>query len=118
MRDCETAARCGERQHFDAEVPIFRNLMEGIRTHMPKEGRSKVRELDPWKFHKSCITALEVLDGNYKNAFEAWAQSDIRVPPCFIVACNNTSTLKRVYDYISGLGGYLRYVAHTRQLGN
>jgi type III restriction enzyme len=27
---------------------------------------------------------------------------NIRVPPCFIVVCNNTSTSKLVYDYISG----------------
>ena len=24
------------------------------------------------------------------------------MPPCFIVVCNNTSTSKLVYDYISG----------------
>src|SRR5206468_5381115 len=26
----------------------------------------------------------------------------IGVPPCFIIVCNNTSTSKLVYDYISG----------------
>ena len=31
-----------------------------------------------------------------------WAKNKISVPPCFIVVCNNTSTSKLVYDYISG----------------
>ena len=31
-----------------------------------------------------------------------WAKSGIKVPPCFIVVCNNTATSKLVYDYISG----------------
>ena len=29
-------------------------------------------------------------------------EAGIYVPPCFIVVCNNTSTSKLVYDYISG----------------
>ena len=29
-------------------------------------------------------------------------EAGIGVPPCFIVVCNNTSTSKLVYDYISG----------------
>src|SRR5207253_11179711 len=31
-----------------------------------------------------------------------WENAGIRVPPCFIVVCNNTSTSKLVYDFISG----------------
>ena len=31
-----------------------------------------------------------------------WEADGIEVPPCFIVVCNNTSTSKLVYDYISG----------------
>jgi type III restriction enzyme len=34
--------------------------------------------------------------------YDLWAKEGIRVPPCFIVVCNNTSTSKLVYDYISG----------------
>ncbi len=36
------------------------------------------------------------------KTFELWETAGIRVPPCFIVVCNNTSTSKLVYDYISG----------------
>ena len=40
--------------------------------------------------------------GHYRQTFERWREAGIRVPPCFIVVCNNTSTSKLVYDYISG----------------
>src|SRR5208337_3452229 len=47
-------------------------------------------------------TALEALYGHYVKTYELWIERGIRVPPCFIVVCNNTSTSKLVYDYISG----------------
>ncbi len=37
-----------------------------------------------------------------KKTFDLWEASGLKVPPCFIVVCNNTSTSKLVYDYISG----------------
>ena len=47
-------------------------------------------------------TALEALYGHYKKTYDLWEAAGISVPPCFIVVCNNTSTSKLVYDYISG----------------
>ena len=47
-------------------------------------------------------TALEALYGHYEKTYRLWSASGIRVPPCFIVVCNNTSASKLVYDYISG----------------
>ena len=47
-------------------------------------------------------TALEALYGHYQKTYELWDRAGIRVPPCFIVVCNNTSTSKLVYDFISG----------------
>ncbi|MEI6065484.1 MAG: restriction endonuclease subunit R, partial [Pseudanabaena sp. ELA748] len=34
--------------------------------------------------------------------YQQWQETGIRVPPVFIVVCNNTSTSKLVYDFISG----------------
>ena len=48
------------------------------------------------------LTALNALYGHYRQTFEQWREAGIRVPPCFIVVCNNTATSKLVYDYISG----------------
>jgi len=85
-----------------AEVPVFRNLWEHIRKDMPKKGRGKAEGLDPLKLPTRLQTALEALYGHYKKTYDLWEQAGIQVPPCFIVVCNNTSTSKLVYDYISG----------------
>lgn len=85
-----------------AEMPKFRNLWEHIRLRMPKKGRVKSKNLDPLGLPVELQTALEALYGHYKKTFDIWKENDIKVPPCFIVVCNNTSTSKLVYDYISG----------------
>ncbi len=84
------------------EMPAFRNLWEHIRHKMPKEGRGKAKSLDPLSLPVELQTALEALYGHYAKTFDLWSEEGIRVPPCFIVVCNNTSTSKLVYDYISG----------------
>ena len=84
------------------EMPMFRNLWEHIGSKMPKKGRGKGKTLDPLSLPTQLQTALEALYGHYKKTYELWEEAGIRVPPCFIVVCNNTSTSKLVYDYISG----------------
>lgn len=84
------------------EMPKFRNLWEHIRTRMPKKGRGKAKNLDPLNLPVELQTALEALYGHYRKTYDLWKESGIRIPPCFIVVCNNTSTSKLVYDYISG----------------
>ena len=84
------------------EMPKFRNLWEHIRAGMPKKGRGKAKILDPLSLPKVLQTALEALYGHYDKTYELWKDCDIEVPPCFIIVCNNTSTSKLVYDYISG----------------
>ncbi len=84
------------------ETPVFRNLWEHIRKDMPKKGRGKADALDPLTLPAKLVTALEALYGHYKLTYDSWKEAGISVPPCFIVVCNNTSTSKLVYDYISG----------------
>ncbi len=84
------------------DMPKFRNLWEHIRKRMPKKGRGKGNALDPLSIPVELQTALEALYGHYEKTYYLWEQSGIKVPPCFIVVCNNTSTSKLVYDYISG----------------
>ncbi|MGX2040273.1 BPTD_3080 family restriction endonuclease [Methylocaldum sp. MU1018] len=84
------------------DVPKFRNLWEHIRSRMPKKGRGKGKALDPLSIPVELQTALEALYGHYEKTFRLWQESGIKVPPCFIVVCNNTATSKLVYDYISG----------------
>ncbi len=84
------------------QVPVFRNLWEHISEAMPKAGRGKNAYLDPLGLPVELQTALEALYGHYRITFEQWQASGATIPPCFIVVCNNTSTSKLVYDYISG----------------
>lgn len=84
------------------EMPKFRNLWEHIRNKMPKKRRTKAGELDPLEIPVELQTALEALYGHYEKSFEAWKAEGINVPPCFIIVCNNTSTSKLIYDYVSG----------------
>ena len=84
------------------DMPKFRNLWENIRTRMPKKGKGKTETLDPLSLPVELQTALEALYGHYEKTFKLMEKAGIAVPPCFIVVCNNTSTSKLVYDYISG----------------
>ena len=84
------------------DMPKFRNLWEHIRTRMPKKGRGKAKTLDPLSLPVELQTALQALYGHYGKTWKLWKDAGVLAPPCFIVVCNNTSTSKLVYDYISG----------------
>ncbi len=84
------------------EMPTFRNLWRHIGKAMPRKGRSKAAGLDPLQIPVMLQTALEALYGHYEKTFGLWREQGIKVPPCFIVVCNNTATSKLVYDYIAG----------------
>ncbi len=84
------------------EMPMYRNLWENIRKDMPKKGRGKAEGLDPLKLPTRLQTALQVLYGHYEKTFKLWEEKGVRVPPCFIIVCQNTAISKLVYDFISG----------------
>ncbi|MCB1154175.1 DEAD/DEAH box helicase family protein, partial [bacterium] len=87
----------------DEDAPVFRNLWEHIRDEMPKKGRGKAKgDLDPQELAPKLQTALVALYNHYESTFEKWRQAGIETPPVFIVVCNNTSTSKLVYEWISG----------------
>ncbi len=85
------------------DMPKFRNLWEHIGKKMPRKGRGKTaKELDPLSLPAELQTALDALYGHYELTYDLWEEGGIGVPPVFIVVCNNTSTSKLVYDFISG----------------
>jgi len=84
------------------EMPMFRDLWENIRKDMPKKGRGQGAELDPLKLPTRLQTALQALYGHYEKTFALWNEAGIKVPPCFIIVCQNTSISKLVYDFVSG----------------
>src|SRR6266536_3928625 len=84
------------------EMPMFRDLWENIRKDKTKKGRGQGEELDPLKLPTRLQTALEALYGHYDKTFRLWQETGIKVPPCFIIVCQNTAISKLVYDFISG----------------
>ncbi|MBK5263687.1 MAG: DEAD/DEAH box helicase family protein [Alphaproteobacteria bacterium] len=85
-----------------ADMPIYRQLWDHIGKEMPKKGAKKSEELDPLKLPTKLLTALDALYNHYVLVHEEWRRAGILVPPVFIVVCNNTSTSKLIYEYISG----------------
>jgi len=82
------------------EMPMYRNLWENVK--LPKMGRGKAGTLDPLRIPAPLQTALQALYGHYEKTFALWRDNGIKVPPCFIVVCQNTAISKIVYDYVSG----------------
>ena len=87
----------------EAEIPIFRELWEHIGSEMPKKGRSKGgADVSPLDLPSKLLTALYALYNHYDETYQKWQDAGIETPPVFIVVCNNTSTSKLVYEWISG----------------
>ena len=82
------------------EVPVFRDLWKHIGKDMPKKGRQTGG--DPRDLPNTLQTALYALYSHYGETHQRWKQDGIESPPVFIVVCNNTSTSKLVYEWISG----------------
>ena len=85
-----------------SEMPMYRDLWKHIGKAMPKKGRGKGEFLDPDSLPTRLKTALEALYGHYETVFKEWQAKSIKVPPCFIIVCQNTAISKLVYDYVSG----------------
>src|SRR6266704_4833584 len=84
------------------ELPVFRDLWKHIGKDMPKQPRGQGGELAPLNLPTRLQTALQALYGHYEKTFKLWEEKSIRVPPCFIIVCQNTAISKLVYDFISG----------------
>ena len=80
---------------------MFRNLWENIRGACRRRAGGRRWTLTRSAAYPRLQTALEALYGHYDKTFKLWAGGN-SVPPCFIIVCNNTSTSKLVYDFISG----------------
>ncbi len=87
------------------EMPKYRDLWENLKNanpRLPRAGRNVASNLDPLKLPTLLQTALQSLYGHYEKTFRLWQEKGIRVPPCFIIVCQNTAISKLVYDFISG----------------
>lgn len=80
------------------QAPMFRKLWETIR----KDMTTVCKKADPLALPAQLQTALDALYGHYSDIFDIWKKAGMAVPPCFIIVCNNTTTSRLVYEYISG----------------
>ena len=87
------------------EMPMFRDLWQNLKDanpRLPRAGRAVAGGLDPLKLPTLLQTALQALYGHYEKTFHLWEGKGIKVPPCFIIVCQNTAISKLVFDFISG----------------
>ena len=87
------------------EMPMYRDLWEHLRTaqpRLPMAGRTVAGGLDGLNLPILLQTALLTLYGHYEKTFDLWAAKGTKVPPCFIIVCQNTAISKLVYDFVSG----------------
>ncbi|MDO8778663.1 MAG: restriction endonuclease, partial [Burkholderiaceae bacterium] len=87
------------------EMPTYRDLWENLKTatpRLPRAGRNAAESLDPLKLPLLLQTALQALYGHYEKTHKLWEEYGIKVPPCFIIVCQNTAISKLVYDFVSG----------------
>ena len=85
-----------------ADGPVFRNLYQHVRDKLPRAGRRSAGVLDPLNLPTELVSALDSLYEHYQQTFTLWDKRGIGLPPVFIIVCNNTSTSKLIYDYVSG----------------
>ena len=91
-----------------ADKPMYRELWPHIKDDLPKKNAKQTDLSGPAILPTALEGALHSLYGHYVLDFERWeddadAQKAGRMPPVFIVVCNNTATSKLVYDYIAGV---------------
>ena len=87
------------------EMPTYRDLWENLKKvtpRLPRAGRNAAESLDPLKLPLLLQTALQALYGHYEKTFKLWEDHGVKVPPCFIIVCQNTAISKLVYDFVSG----------------
>ena len=87
------------------EMPMYRDLWENLKKaqpRLPMAGRRVAGDLDPLKLPALLQTAIQSLYGHYEKTFHLWEESGIKVPPCFIIVCQNTAISKLVFDFVSG----------------
>jgi type III restriction enzyme len=87
------------------EMPIYRDLWENLKKaqpRLPMSGRRAAGDLDPLKLPALLQTAIQSLYGHYEKTFRLWEEGGVKVPPCFIIVCQNCAISKLVFDFVSG----------------
>lgn len=84
----------------EANEPVFRHIYKHIRGELSRRGRRSGGAMAASDLPPQLEAALRALYRDYEATDKAWAQAE--TPPVFIVVCNNTTTSRMVYEWISG----------------
>ena len=84
------------------KLPTYRDLYAHISSELPRKNRRDQKGMDPQDLPLELLGAMQALYGNYETLSGKWQEARIKIPPVMIIICNNTSTSKLVYDYVSG----------------
>jgi len=83
------------------DTVVYRDLWKHIGKDLPKTAAG-ANKLSPFDLPNTLKTALNALYSHYVGEFERWQKAGIKVPPVFIVVCQNTAISKLVFEWISG----------------
>jgi type III restriction enzyme len=86
---------------IEAKAPVYRHIYKHIREELSRRGRRQGGDMAANQMPGELEGALRALYRDYVKTDEAWA-GKAETPPVFIVVCNNTTTSKMVYEWISG----------------
>jgi len=83
------------------EMPVLRNLYEHVKDELPKKGKSKQEYFGEPHLPTLIKNALDQFVSHYKKDFQETGDL-FKIPPVFIVVCNNTNVSSEIYKYIAG----------------
>lgn len=83
------------------EMPKLRNLYEHVKDELPKKGKKKEEYFGEPKLPPLIKNALDQFVSHYKKELDSIVDL-YKIPPVFIVVCNNTNVSSEIYKYIAG----------------
>ena len=86
------------------DTVVYRDLWANIKKGDRKlpMSASAAGKLSPFDLPELLQTALYALYSHYVGEFDRWQKAGIKVPPVFIVVCQNTAISKLVFEWIAG----------------
>ena len=84
-----------------SDTVVYRDLWKHVGKDLPKTAAG-ANKLSSFHLPNTLQTALHALYSHYVGEFERWLKAGIKVPPVFIVVCQNTAISKLVFEWIAG----------------
>lgn len=83
------------------EAPVLRELYDHVKDELPKKGKKKEEYFGEPHIPALIKNALDQFTSHYRKEFDVTGDL-FKIPPVFIVVCNNTNVSSELYKYIAG----------------